>query len=118
MNIDATMYIMTQPRTRPRFRMTFIRSWREHRGLTLEQLADRVETTHATLSRVERGLQPYNQDMLERLAEALQTEPASLLMRNPVDPEGIWSIWDSAKPGERRQIVEIARTLIKTNAGH
>ena len=32
----------------------------------------------------------------------------------PADPEGIWSVWDQAKPGERRQIVEIAKTLIKT----
>ena len=101
-------------RPRPTYRRTFIRPWREHRGLTLEQLAERIGTTHATLSRIERGLQPYSQPMLEAIAEGLSTDPASLLMRNPADPEGIWSVWDNAKPGERRQIVEIAKTLIKT----
>jgi transcriptional regulator with XRE-family HTH domain len=97
-----------------RYRRTFIREWRQSRGLTLQQLANRIGMTHASLSRIERGLQPYSQPLLEALADALQTEPASLLMRNPTDPEGIWSIWDQAKPGERRQIVEIARTLIRT----
>jgi len=82
--------------------------------LTLEQLADRLETTHASLSRIERGLQPYSQALLEAISEALATDVASLLMRDPSDPEGIWSVWEQAKPGERRQIVEIAKTLIKT----
>jgi hypothetical protein len=35
-------------------------------------------------------------------------------MRDPTDPDAIWSIWDQAKPGQRRQIVEIAKTLVKT----
>lgn len=96
------------------FRPTFIRHWREHRGLTLEQLADRIGTTHASLSRIERGLQPYTQPMLEGLAEALQTDPASLIMRNPDDPEGIWSVWDQAKATERRMIVDLAKTVVKT----
>lgn len=103
------------PRMRkPQYRRTFVREWRRSRGLTLVQLAERVGITHASLSRIERGLQPYSQPLLEAIAEALATDPASLLMRNPEDPEGIWSVWDQAKPGERRQIVELAKTLIKT----
>lgn len=101
---------------RPAYRRTYIREWREHRGLTLEQLADRIESTHATLSRIERGVVPYSQPMLEAIAEALATEPASLLIRNPTDPEGIWSIWDTAKPGERERIVAIARALRSTGS--
>jgi transcriptional regulator with XRE-family HTH domain len=104
------------PQFRRQYAPTYIRQWREYRGLTLEQLASRLGTTHASLSRVERGLQPYNQPLLEALANALQTEVASLLMRNPSDPDGIWSIWDQARPAERRQIVEIAKTLMKTGS--
>jgi transcriptional regulator with XRE-family HTH domain len=98
---------------RPR-RTTFIRQWRKHRGLTLEQLAARLQMTPSHLSMLERGLRGYTQDMLEALAEALTTDPASLLMRDPSDPEAIWSIWDQAKPGERRRIVEVAKALIRT----
>jgi len=101
-------------RVEKRHRPTFVREWRQLRGLTLQQLALQIGITHASLSRIERGLQPYSQPLLEAIAEALQTEPAFLLMRNPADPDGIWSVWDRAKPGERRQIVEIAKTLIKT----
>lgn len=98
----------------PKYKLTFLRQWREYRNLTLERLADRVGTTHASLSRIERGKQPYGQELLEALADALQTDPASILIRDPSDPEGIWSIWDQAKPAQRRQIVEIAQTLLKT----
>jgi hypothetical protein len=35
-------------------------------------------------------------------------------MRNPTDPDGIWAIWDHAKVGQKRQIVEIAKTIVKT----
>ena len=111
-----SMYMATRvrPRPKPAFRRTFIRQWRDHRDLTLEQLADRVGSTHVSLSRIERGLQPYSQTLLEALADALQTDVASLLMRDPTDSEALWSIWDQANPGERQMIVEIARTIKKT----
>ena len=101
------------PRRQQRLK-TFIRSWREHRRLTQDQLADRLDISKAQLSRIENGQQPYSQDFLEACAEALGTDPASLIMRDPDDPDAIWSIWDTAKPGVRRQIVEIARTLTGT----
>lgn len=97
-----------------KFRRTFIREWRQFRQLTLEQLADRLEMTASHLSMLERGQRGYTQDTLEQIADSLLTDTASLLMRNPQDPDAIWSIWDQAKPGQRRQIVEIAKTLIKT----
>ncbi|MBV9220648.1 MAG: helix-turn-helix transcriptional regulator [Methylobacteriaceae bacterium] len=105
--------VRTPIKSRPRQHI-FLREWRQHRGYTLEQLAGMIGTTHATLSRIERGQLPYNQGFLERAAEMLMCEPADLLVRNPEDPDGIWSIWERAKPGERRQIVEIAKTLLRT----
>jgi len=95
-------------------RPIFIREWRKSKKLSLETLADRIGVSHATLSRIERGKQDYNQTLLELLAEELGTDPVSLLIRNPADPDAIWSVWDQAKPGQRRQIVEIARALLKT----
>lgn len=103
-----------KPRAR---RRTFIREWREYRGLSQEALGERLETSGASISRIENGTQPYTQDTLEALADALMTDPASLLMRNPDDPEAIWSLWDAAKPGERKMIVDIARTVTKTGTG-
>jgi transcriptional regulator with XRE-family HTH domain len=109
-----------KPRFKPTYRKTFIRQWREAKDMTLEALAERVGEktdgmTHASLSRIERGLQPYSQPILEAIAEELTDgDVASLLIRNPADPDAIWSIWDRAKPGQRKTIVTIADSIVKT----
>lgn len=95
-------------------RATFIRQWRKHRELTLEQLGERINMTASNLSMLERGERAYTQETLESIAHALQTDVASLLMRDPSDPDAIWSIWEQAKPGQRTQILEVMKTLIKT----
>lgn len=100
-------------------RKTFIRQWREHRELSQERLVARLEEAGVDLSvaqysRIENGVSPYTQDTLEALAEALMTDPASLIMRNPQDDEAIWSIWDQAKPGQKRQIQEVVKAIVKT----
>lgn len=102
------------------FRRTFIREWRKERDLTLEQLSSRLEELGehnlgpAALSMLERGQRAYTQQTLEALAQALSTDVPSLLMRNPGDEEAIWSIWDQAKPGERQQIVDLAKVVTRT----
>ena len=97
-----------------RYNKTFIRQWRQHRGLTLERLAERIGMGAPHLSMLERGERSYTQETLEALAEALQTDVASLLMRDPTDPDAIWSVWDQAKPGQKRTIIELAKTIIRT----
>jgi len=91
----------------------FIAEWREHRGLTQDMLAERLGTTKASISRIENGKQPYSQPFLEACAETLMTDPASLIMRNPLDKEAIWSLWDQAKPGQRKQIVRAVEKVMK-----
>jgi DNA-binding Xre family transcriptional regulator len=73
----------------PPFRPTFIRQWRKKRGLTLEVCAERAGMSKGNLSNIETGKTGYNQATLEALADALQCDPVDLLIRNPVDPEGI-----------------------------
>jgi transcriptional regulator with XRE-family HTH domain len=94
-------------------RKTYIREWRKSRGLTLEQVAEYLGITHASLSRIERGLQPYSQPIIEGLADFFVCDPAALLMRNPNDPDGIWSIWDKATKAERQLIIDLANTIVK-----
>ena len=94
-------------------RKNFIKEWREERGLTQAQLAERLECSEASISRVETGKQTLTGDLRDAIADALSVDPSSLEMRNPAEME-IWSIWDQAQPGQRRQIIEIAKTLLKT----
>lgn len=89
----------------------FIREWRKHRGLNQEQLAARIESTQPTISRVESGVMPYDQGLLEALADALSCEPCDLLMRDPTQDEGIWSIWDRLGEGKRRQALKIIAAI-------
>lgn len=103
-----------QPPARQRFRPTFIAQWRDHRNLTQEQLANRLGMTQSHLSMLENGKRGYTQETLEAIADSLGTDVASLIMRNPLDGDAIWSIWENAKPGERRMIVDIAKTVTKT----
>ena len=71
----------------------------------------RTFMTASHFSMLERGQRGYTQETLEAIADALQTDAASLIMRNPMDDEAIWSIWDAAKGADRQKIVAIARTI-------
>ncbi len=52
--------------------------------MTMVELAERANMQQGHLSRLERGHLPYNQQTLERLAEALRVSPGMLI---DVDPE-------------------------------
>lgn len=101
------------PNPRPR-RRHYIKEWREKRNLTQDQLAERLGTTKTSISRIESLKQAYTQDFLEACAEALLTDPASLIMRDPTDDEAIWSLWDQAKPGQRKTILKFGLKTIKS----
>lgn len=69
----------------------YIKEWRSHRGLSLRKLAERMENAPGeemisamSLSRIERGLQPYSQPILEALSVALSTTPWALISVNPL----------------------------------
>lgn len=65
------------------------------------------------LSNIETGKTGYNQETLEAIAAALQCDPADLLMRNPTDPEAIWSLWETARPAQRKQILGMIKGLLE-----
>lgn len=92
----------------------FIREWRKHRGLTQDQLAERIGVTKSYVSKVEGGKRRYDQPFMEAAAQVLRCEVADLVMRDPSDPEGIWDVWNTLAPAERRQVVEIAKAIKRT----
>lgn len=95
---------------------TFLREWRQHRGKTLVQVADFLHMSHSQLSRIERGKQSYNQELLESLATLYMCDVVDLLIRDPGEPTNIWSLWDHASPGQRQQITAVAEALTKKSA--
>jgi transcriptional regulator with XRE-family HTH domain len=93
---------------------TFLRQWRKHRDKTLEAVSDHLHMSHSQLSRIERGEQPYSQDLLEALSVVLRSSPPALLNVDPGREDGIMSIWDTLSPPQRVQLVEIGKTLKRT----
>lgn len=92
------------PKPRPEYAKTYLQEWLTYRNKTHEQLAEFLGITRPQVTKIVNGKRPYSQSILEAAAEYLETDPASLLMRDPTQPESIWSIWEHAKPGDREEI--------------
>lgn len=110
----ATLPMAIPPKKRRRW---FLKEWREYRNLTQDALAERVGMTQGMVSHLETGRVPWNGQHLDILAEALMCEPADLIMRNPMDPEAPWSIWETLEPPQRRQAIEIMKALKRAGTG-
>lgn len=95
-----------------RLRKHYMQEWRKFRGLTQEQAAGRLDITQATLSRIEKLLIPYSQNLLEGAAIAYDCEPADLLNVNPLmegDVIDITQILREASPELRAEILGYAK---------
>lgn len=97
---------------------TFIRAWRDYRGLSQEEAADRVEVDRTTISRLESGKIPYNQDILERLALAYGCDVEDLLKVDPLKPDPPRLIYQQllrASPSLQRQALAVIEAMIKAD---
>lgn len=107
------------PRVAPRHKQTqytrtFIREWREKRGLSQDQLVERARErvatfSKSTLSRLENAQQAYTQPILEVLAWALSVEVVDLLIRHPNSE--FWSIVDNLKEVGEEDRPRVARLI-------
>jgi transcriptional regulator with XRE-family HTH domain len=99
-------------KNRPKLRRTFLRQWREFRGLNQEQAGERLDMDRSNLSRVERGEVPYSQGLLEAAAEAYDCEPWDLLNVNPLkegDVVDLTVMLKSAPTELRAEIIGFAK---------
>jgi len=99
---------------RPKHR---IREWRKYRGLTQEQLAERIGIARSYLTKIERGSRRYDQPFLEAAAEALRCSPSNLIDVDPTAPDGLWSILETLTVPERVQAVAVLRALKGVGTG-
>jgi len=93
----------------------YLRAWREHRGMSQQELAEKAETTHQVIGYLERGRTQLSAKWLRKLAPILGTTPGRLLDFHPEDLKGeVANLWDHATDRQMRQIAEIARTITRT----
>lgn len=57
----------------------FISQLREERGLTLQELAQKVGTTHQQISNLEKGRRRLSWEWIQRIADALECHPLEII---------------------------------------
>lgn len=96
----------------------YIKEWRLKRGLSLRRLAARMESepgvellSHASLARIEKGEQPYSQDILEALSVALNTSISSLIEIDPTKDGEVIDLVRRLDDSKRAQALDYLRFL-------
>lgn len=92
--------------------------WREYRGFSQEEACERMDISTSTLSRIENGKLPYNQDFLEKAALAYGCDVTDLLDLNPVKPDPPRLIYDqlrAAPQAMQDRALAILEALLKAS---
>jgi transcriptional regulator with XRE-family HTH domain len=92
---ESGLSMSPQARSRADRQPHYMRQWRKSRGLTLQEMADAMNTLRGYevilqphLSRIELGHREYRQDILEAFSEVIGCKPADLLAGPPaIDPD-------------------------------
>ncbi|HMT13112.1 MAG TPA: helix-turn-helix transcriptional regulator [Aestuariivirga sp.] len=93
----------------------YLAEWRIKRHLTQEQLAERVETTKATISRWENQERDAGGKALAALADALNLEVPDLY-RNPEMPSAD-ALMRDARPEDQVKALRLVATLLNKAVG-
>lgn len=97
-----------------------IRNIRIEKGLTQEELADKIDISIAFLSRVERGTSKINLKRLTQIAELLNVSPGYLLTGSNVSSkdylrDDFKQVLDRCSPKQQRLIYAISELISRTN---
>jgi transcriptional regulator with XRE-family HTH domain len=92
-----------------------LKAWREKRGLSQEELAEKAGTTKSVISLLENEKRPLSAKWLRKFAEALKTKPGYILDHDPNElNDDVFDIWDRIAAGDRSQAVRVLSTFAKT----
>lgn len=97
------------------------------RGLSLEEVGEdlkeriqklphsaryRLGRTHGNLSRIERGLVPYSQPLLELLADIYHAGKPEALLRDPNVIAPIEELWNQVPESERGRLYDVTLQFV------
>lgn len=91
---------------------SFMQAWRTaaRPKITQEAMAEKLGySDHTTISKIENGHVPYNQEILEGYARVLKCTVVDLLTRSPGDAEHILGIWARLSPKDRKRLENWAK---------
>lgn len=75
----------------------FIREWRIFREKNQDDLADYLGVNQSTISNLENGKTPYDQDVLERLSVFFGCDTGDILDINPLEPDKLRLIYSDLR---------------------
>lgn len=104
------------PVNAPVRRRTFLREWRKFCGLSQESACERFAITQGTLSKIERGDLPYNQDFMEQAAVVYNCTVSALITINPLKADPLpkaLSDLEGSPPEVRRQVANVIAAMLR-----
>jgi transcriptional regulator with XRE-family HTH domain len=114
----SSMVTRIGPRSLPRAaRRLYIREHRLAAGLTQQQLADRLDTSKATISRIETGSRDFTGDFLDAVAEALGKPSGRVLLHHPKHEADILEKLATAPENLKEQLSTVINTFLAAAAG-
>lgn len=106
MDVEPSCAQNAQMSKKARFQYsTYLRAWRMHRGMKLDDAAHSFGMTGQNLGKVERGLVPYDQELLEAAAHLYNCKPDHLLNRDPKAPSELWDTLANVSEAEAQFLV-------------
>lgn len=94
----------------------FLKVWREFRGFTQAELAEKVGTNANMIGYLETGERGLSLKWLRRLAPALDTNVGMLAQYDPNELDNdLIEIWATASNRDRRKIVEVSKLVISSD---
>lgn len=91
----------------------FLLEWREYKGLTQEQVAERMDTNKGQVQKLENGKQRMNDRWIAGFAHAFDIEPSRLL-QHPESPSAD-ELLRQASPEQRRQVQAVIEAILKAS---
>jgi transcriptional regulator with XRE-family HTH domain len=92
----------------------YLREYRDDRGLTQEQLAERIGTTKATISRIENGRRDPTLGFLGAAVEALGRGLVVSDLFSPPEQPSVDAKLRTASQRVREQVYVVVEALLKT----
>ena len=92
-----------------------LRAWRTFRGMSQDELARAIGTNANQVHYLETGERSLSAKWLRKIAPVLDTTPGMLLDHDPANLDSdIIEIWATASNRQKRQIAQIAATIMLT----
>lgn len=99
----------------------YIKEWRKAKGLSLRKLADRLEVSpggdpllsYVSLGRIERGEQPFNEETIDAIADALGVTRLMLLEVHPEREGTLIDLFRRLPEKEKEHARQYLETLAK-----